>query len=147
MKSVFCFSTAVLAAFCSAAPTKRADGPTDGIFGPRVFLILPNLLILDILADILNYALTLEHLEDTFYRQGLANFTADDFKDAGYTEDAYSRIQKVASDEASHVKFITDALTAAGGKPVAECTYAFGVTDVKSFLATASILEGKMALL
>lgn len=26
--------------------------------------------------------------------------------------------------------------------PVAECTYAFGVTDVKTFIATASILEG-----
>ena len=32
--------------------------------------------------------------------------------------------------------------SAAGVTPVAECTYSFGVTDVNSFLATASILEG-----
>ena len=33
-------------------------------------------------------------------------------------------------------------MLAAGVTPVAECTYAFGVTDVDSFVATASILEG-----
>lgn len=39
-------------------------------------------------------------------------------------------------------EFWTDCAIAAGATPVAECTYAFGVTDVKMFVATASVLEG-----
>jgi hypothetical protein len=121
MKSTV-FSIAALAALSSATPIKRATGPSD--------------------ADILNYALTLEHLEDTFYRDALAKYTMEDFKAAGYTEDVYNKIKTVSSDEATHVSFLTGALTAAGAKPVDACTYNFGYTDVKSFLATASVLEG-----
>lgn len=93
-------------------------------------------------ADILNYALTLEHLEDKFYREGLANFTQADFAAEGFDATVYDNLKEVSSDETTHVSFLTAALTKAGAKPVAECTYAFGVTDVKTFLATASILEG-----
>ncbi|KAI1865402.1 hypothetical protein JX265_005709 [Neoarthrinium moseri] len=93
-------------------------------------------------ADILNYALTLEHLEDTFYREGLAKFTQEQFAEAGFDATFYANLKEVASDEAEHVKFLTGGLTAAGATPVAECTYDFGYTDVNSFLATASILEG-----
>lgn len=93
-------------------------------------------------ADILNYALTLEHLEDKFYREGLANFTWADFKKAGYSETFYKNIKEVSYDETTHVSFLTSALKAANATPVAECTYAFGVTDVNSFVATAAILEG-----
>ncbi|KAM0248519.1 hypothetical protein ACHAQJ_009456 [Trichoderma viride] len=93
-------------------------------------------------ADILNYALTLEHLEDTFYRQGLANFTQADFAKAGYDATFYGNVQKISADESTHVSFLTSALKAAGASPVAACSYSFGVTDVASFLATASILEG-----
>jgi hypothetical protein len=121
MKSTF-FSVAVLSALASAAPLKRATGPSDG--------------------DILNYALTLEHLEDTFYRDALAKFTVEDFKSAGFDEATYNRIKTVSGDEATHVSFLTGALSAAGAKPVEACTYDFGYKDVKSFLATASILEG-----
>ena len=93
-------------------------------------------------ADILNYALTLEHLEDKFYREGLARFTLEDFKKAGFTETFYKNIKETSLDETTHVKFLTGALKAAGATPVAECKYDFGVKDVKSFIATASILEG-----
>ncbi|KAF9766046.1 hypothetical protein IL306_001585, partial [Fusarium sp. DS 682] len=112
------------ASLVSAAPAiqKRASQLNDGV--------------------ILNYALTLEHLEDNFYRQGLSNFTEKDFAGAGYDSTFYNNIKKVSSDETSHVDFLTKALKAAGVTPVQECTYSFGVTDVKSFLATASVLEG-----
>jgi hypothetical protein len=61
---------------------------------------------------------------------------------AGFDNETYSRIQTVSEDEKTHVSFLTSALKTANATPVAECTYAFGVTDVKSFLATASVLEG-----
>ncbi|KFA50660.1 hypothetical protein S40293_04870 [Stachybotrys chartarum IBT 40293] len=93
-------------------------------------------------ADILNYALTLEHLEDNFYRQGLANFTEAQFADAGFDSTLYNNIRTISSDESAHVNFLTSALEAAGAVPVEACTYSFGVTDVNSFLVTASILEG-----
>ena len=93
-------------------------------------------------ADILNYALTLEHLEDTFYRQGLANFTADDFASAGFDATFYANLKEVSVDETTHVSFLTAALTKAGATPVAECTYDFGMLTPKTFVATASILEG-----
>jgi len=121
MKSTF-FSVTALAALASAAPTKRASGPSDG--------------------DILNYALTLEHLEDTFYREALAKYSMADFKSAGFDEETYNRVKTISKDEETHVSFLTGALKAAGVTPTAECKYNFGYTDVKSFLATASILEG-----
>jgi hypothetical protein len=121
MKSTI-FSIAALAAVSTASPIKRADGPSD--------------------ADILNYALTLEHLENTFYRDALAQYSVEDFKAANFSEEAYNRIKTISADEATHVEFLTGALSAAGAKPVEACTYDFGYKDVASFLATASVLEG-----
>ena len=93
-------------------------------------------------ADILNYALTLEHLEDKFYREGLANYTESDFAAAGFDSTFYNNLKTVSSDETTHVAFLTAALTKAGASPVAECTYSFPATDPKSFIALASVLEG-----
>lgn len=123
MKSTFLPLAATLASLTTASPiTKRAAGPSD--------------------AEILNYALTLEHLEDTFYSQALSKFTLQDFTAANYTAETYNRIKTIGADEAAHVKFLTSGLTAAGAKPVEACTYDFGYKDVASFLATASVLEG-----
>lgn len=67
--------------------------------------------------DILNYALTLEHLEDKFYRDGLANYTHDDFLAAGFADPFYDNLKEVSFDETTHVEFLTTAL---GDKAVAE---------------------------
>lgn len=62
------------------------------------------------LGDILNYALTLEHLEDTFYREGLAKFSEAELASAGFDATFYSNIKRVSSDETEHVAFLTSAL-------------------------------------
>jgi len=92
--------------------------------------------------DLLRYALTLEHLEDKFYREGLANFTQSQFAAAGFDSTFYQNIQAISAYETGHVQFLTAALQGAGSKPTEECTYAFGITSVAQFVATASILEG-----
>lgn len=61
-------------------------------------------------AVILNYALTLEHLEDTFYRQALQNFTEADFMAAGFDSFFYQRVQDLSTDEKTHVDFLTTGL-------------------------------------
>ena len=62
---------------------------------------------------------------------------------AGYDETFYGNLMEVSHDETTHVKFLTTALKKAGAKPVKECEYDFSAaTDVDSFLATASVLEG-----
>lgn len=88
---------------------------------------------------ILNYALTLEHLEDKFYREGLANYTQQEFITAGFLDPFYDNLMEVSKDETTHVSFLSTAL---GSAAVAECTYSFPSTDPASFVALASVLEG-----
>jgi hypothetical protein len=89
--------------------------------------------------DILQYALTLEHLEDKFYREGLAKFSMSDFTNAGFSPSFYHNLREVSSDETKHVSFLSGAI---GSKAVKECKYKFPYTDVKGFVALASVLEG-----
>jgi len=88
--------------------------------------------------DVLNYALTLEHLENAFYTGGLANFSEVDFRNAGLRPLARERFVQVAAHEATHVAALTAAL---GDQATQACTYSFPYTDVKSFTALSQILE------
>lgn len=91
--------------------------------------------------DVLNYALTLEHLEATFYRTYNAKFSAADFTQAGFSAESYKRFQSIASHETAHVDTLTKVISSLGGTPVAEAMYDFGVTDAKSYAATGQVLE------
>lgn len=93
-------------------------------------------------ATILEFALILEHLEDTFYSEALQKFDNATFTNAGYPG-VYSILQQVAADEHAHVEFLTAGLKAAGvANPPQACTYNFPYTDVHSFLALSQVVEG-----
>jgi rubrerythrin len=89
---------------------------------------------------ILNYALTLEHLEYAFYRDGLALFGAGDF-DAG----VFANLQVIRDHEDTHVDALSATIDQRGGNPVAEGCYDFGFDDPgfgpDDFLGIAQALE------
>ncbi|GKT55191.1 ferritin ribonucleotide reductase-like protein [Colletotrichum tofieldiae] len=92
-------------------------------------------------STILNYALTLEYLERTFYGQGLKNFTESDFCEyAGEVgEKFYKNLRVIYEDEKTHVEFLQKAL---GSSAIPEPSFSFPVTDAESFIGLAGILEG-----
>ena len=91
--------------------------------------------------DVLNYALTLEHLEHAFYRDGLEAFSAEDFTAAGYAANVYEWFGIIRDHEMAHVETITKVITDLGGEPVAEAEYDFGYSDLAGFVGVAQVLE------
>lgn len=91
--------------------------------------------------DILQFALTLEWLEATFYQQGFAKFPASDFTALGLSQREVTDLLGVGQTEQQHVILLQGAIAQAGVQPVQPCTYNFGFTDAKSMVATAAVLE------
>jgi len=99
--------------------------------------------------DILNYALTLERLEATFYRRVLAKFNQGQFENADIFDglgeylrrNAYENFQRISEHEDTHVETLVSVIRDAGGKPVPASEYNFGITNVASAVRTAKLLE------
>jgi hypothetical protein len=87
--------------------------------------------------DVLNYALTLEHLESAFYKLA-ADYT---FGDDAFGNPIGDWMAAIGSHEDAHVETLISVITDLGGEPVAAAEYNFGVTDAASFLKTAAVLE------
>lgn len=99
--------------------------------------------------DVLNYALTLEHLEYAFYRDGIERFDKKDFMKAETLKGFGDRIRRdvrpnlmdIEEHEGIHVDTLTSVINELGGTPVEEACYDFGVDDVDEFIAVAGVLE------
>lgn len=91
--------------------------------------------------DILQFALTLEHLEETFYRTGFQQFPDSDFAALGLNAQTISDLKQIGKTEEEHVTFLQSALAQNGIAPVRPCEYNFGFTDAAGMVATAGILE------
>jgi len=86
--------------------------------------------------DILNFALTLEYLEATFYEMGLKNVK-------GLGGDAKELAMELQSNEAEHVDALTEAVKGLGGTPVKApgVDFADAFSSQKAFLKTAQTFE------
>jgi hypothetical protein len=98
---------------------------------------------------ILNYALTLEHLEASFYIEGLTRFSAKAFRNGTlisrlgpqHVDMLYSYLGLIRDHEIAHVQTLISVIESLGGTPVGPCTYDFGYSNVQEFLAVAQALE------
>jgi hypothetical protein len=86
--------------------------------------------------DILNYALTLEYLESTFYTMGVKQVS-------GLSSDEKTLAKRLRDDEDAHVDALTATIRKLGGKPAAKPTFDFGGAfgSRAAFLKTANTLE------
>jgi rubrerythrin len=82
---------------------------------------------------ILNFALTLEYLESTFYEEAKTRAKA--------SGELKSLVDLITSDEQQHVEALTATIKQLGGKPVAEPKFNFEYNDTAGFLELAQVFE------
>ena len=99
--------------------------------------------------DVLNYALTLEHLEDALYQEASAAFDQSAYAESDALGDATEErvaevlqyVQTAGEQEATHVQTLTQAVELLGGEPTQAAEYDFGIETVDDFLSTAAVVE------
>jgi rubrerythrin len=97
---------------------------------------------------VLNFALTLEHLEYAVCRDGLERFKRKEFKRSkldGFSNRTSSQVRANLGDvrdhEETHVDTLTSVIDALGGDSVEEACYGFGYDNANELLEIAAVLE------
>jgi rubrerythrin len=83
--------------------------------------------------DILNFALTLEYLESTFYEEAMKRVKA--------TGELKKLLPTLASDEKQHVEALEGTIKKLGGKPVSKPKFDFEYNGTAEFLKLAEVFE------
>jgi len=99
--------------------------------------------------EVLQFALTLEHLENAFYRDVGGRFDERDYRQAEFLQgfgdrvrrDVVANVEDIGEHERVHVEQPTEVLENLGEDPVDEACYDFGVDDVDEFANLARVLE------
>lgn len=131
---------------------ERSESGEHGYAGSDTVELPTDLSPSDI--DVLNYALSLEHLEHAFYRDALASSggrfsereverseVAQYFARPTLRYSTYQQFENVRDHEKAHVEALTTTIDDLGGTPVREAEYEFGYGTVPEFVATAARLE------
>ncbi|KAL9098512.1 MAG: hypothetical protein Q9163_005845, partial [Psora crenata] len=94
-------------------------------------------------ADILNYLLTIEHIQDAFYRQGIQNSSRYEFENAGFPDPFFNNLTEVSAGESARVQKLQDTLVDIGAPVSAACTYTWpSIEGATAFVALADIIAG-----
>jgi hypothetical protein len=102
--------------------------------------------------EMLNYALTLEHLEANLHVQGLRRFGEQDFRSSNLFRGlgnllrltVSANFKRIRDHEVEHVKTLKAVIRSLGGTPVPACRYNFNkiaFTSVEKFIVVAQFLE------
>jgi hypothetical protein len=101
--------------------------------------------------DVLNYALTLEHLEAEFYKEAFDNLGAGDFQNSDTLEPFEGKVRdrvvgdlaKIRDHEVTHAETLVTVIEDLGGEPIEKPEFDFGgaTEDADAFFATARDLE------
>jgi hypothetical protein len=127
----------------------RDDSREHGFSGQEVVMITGDTAVSDV--EILNYALTLEHLEAAYYNDFLNEHTESEVENSEAIGRAfgkpklqystYQEIEAIRDHEEAHVETLASTIEDLGGTPVEPAEYEFPYDSMETFVKLSQRIE------